>query len=91
MTTSKAKLIALLVLYVLCAFVYAYLHSLMRRRLRNKNNGKPYYFAYCDGSTRNVVSIERVSYEEFCKYDSLITYGVLHIAANKIYFDINTD
>ena len=47
-----------------------------------------FYFAYCEGSTRNVVAREPVTANEFYYYDEYVGLPVLHMTKECIYFKL---
>lgn len=61
------------------ALNFAYCLVMARVRYRR-------YFAYCDGSRRNVFAKERVSANEWKHYDRYVNYPVLTMTKDTIYF-----
>ena len=57
-------------------------------RRKHNDSSTTYTFAYCDGSIRHVVSREIVDRASFMNYDLMVSYPVLHISRDTIYFDI---
>lgn len=73
-----------MVAFVIVFYVYVVVINLIHRMRKDKS--ECYMFCYCEGSRQKVVAREIVTQHAFEHYDELVTYPVLHMSSNCIYF-----
>ena len=80
---STSRLTITCIIAIASKFVLLMFIAIVRRRRRFADC---YTFCYCDGSMRHVISRETVTFDQFVTYDSAVSYPVLHMSDDTIWF-----